>query len=49
MERTNKNGEYVSPIVTVIDIEMQEIIAASGDPTYSVGNYTSGYSEEEDF
>lgn len=49
MKRTNKNGEYVSPIVSVIDIEMQEVIAASNDTTFAIGGYTPGYSNEEDF
>lgn len=49
MERKNKNGEYDSPIVSVIDIEMQDVIAASNGVTYTIGDYSSGYSEEEDF
>lgn len=47
--RKNKNGEYYSPIVSVIDIEMQDVIAASNGITYTIGDYSSGYSEEEDF
>ena len=49
MERKNKNGEYDSPIVSVIDIEMQDVIAASNGITYTIGDYSSGYSNEEVF
>lgn len=49
MEIKKNCGEYISPDVKVIELQMQEIIAASNDATYSISNYTSGYSGEEDF
>lgn len=49
MKRNNKRGDYVSPDASVIAIEMQDLIAASNDPTFDVNGYTSGYGEEETF
>lgn len=41
--------DYISPRVELIDIQMQEIIAASLDTTFTIGDYTPGYTEEENF
>ena len=49
MKRNNKRGDYVSPDASVIEIEMQDLIAASNDASFDVNGYTSGYGEEEIF
>ena len=49
MERNNKRGDYVSPDASVIEIEMQDLIAASNDASFDVNDYTAGYGEEEIF
>ena len=49
MERNNKRGDYVSPDASVIEIEMQDLIAASNDASFDVNGYTSRYGEEETF
>ena len=49
MNKTYMNGEYVSPVVSTLEFEMQEVIAASNDTTFTIGDYTPGYSNEEDF
>ena len=49
MEIKKKIGEYTSPNVQVIELQMQEVIAASNNTTYSIGDYRPGYSDEELF
>ena len=49
MKRNKKRGDYVSPDASVIEIEMQDLIAASNDASFDVNDYTSGYGEEEIF